>query len=224
MDNPNERQDTFATSERTKVRRAPERGRYERDFVYGILDEAFICHVGFSVDEQPFVIPTIHARSGDTLYLHGSIGSRMMKTAAAGAPLCVTVTILDGLVLARSAFHHSMNYRSAVVLGTARPVIERAEKLQASEAVTEHVWRGRWDDTRHPSDLELRKTSFLAMDLEEASAKTRTGPPKDDEEDYSLHHWAGVLPVASAVSAPEPDPVLRPEIPLPAYLKTPRRF
>lgn len=214
--------EVYEVTDKTKVRRAPERGRYEREFVHEVLDEALICHVGFAVDGQPFVIPTIHARVDEILYLHGSVGSRMMKTAASGEPLCVTVTILDGLVLARSAFHHSMNYRSAVVIGSARAITERSEKLVASEAISEHIWRGRWDDTRHPNELELRKTAFVALDLTEVSAKTRSGPPGDDEADYELSHWAGVMPVVTRTLEPEADPLLSAEIELPDYLKGPR--
>lgn len=216
--------ETYEITDRTKVKRAPDRGRYDREFVHQVLDEALICHVGFALDGQPFVIPTIHARVDETLYLHGSVGSRMMKTAASGAPICVTVTIVDGLVLARSAFHHSMNYRSALVIGTARAITDRSEKLIASEAISEHIWRGRWDDTRHPNELELRKTSFVALDLKEASAKTRSGPPGDDEADYGLSHWAGVVPVVTEMLRPEDDPLLGDGIPLPPYLEGPRPF
>lgn len=223
MVDPSESPETYDVTDRSQVRRAPERARYDRDFVHSVLDEAFICHVGFAAEGQPFVIPTIHARSGEMLYLHGSVGSRMMKHAASGAPLCVTVTILDGLVLARSAFHHSMNYRSVVILGTARAVTERSEKLVASEAITEHIWRGRWADTRHPSQLELRKTSFVAMNLEEVSAKTRTGPPKDDEADYELPFWAGTVDLETVTRPPVPDPRMDPPAELPSYLKSPRR-
>ena len=187
-----------------------------------MLDEALICHVGFTVATQPFVMPTIHARVGETLYLHGSVGSRMMKVASAGEPLCVTVTIVDALVLARSAFHHSMNYRSAVILGEARPVVERSEKLAASEAIAEHIWSGRWGDTRQPNELELRKTAFAALDLEEVSAKTRTGPPKDEPADLELEQWAGIVPVRTTTGAPQADPQLSSGIPLPEYLHTPR--
>ena len=217
-----ERGDIYEPTAQTTVRRAPDRGRYDREFVHQILDEALICHIGFAVDGQPFVIPTIHARVDETLYIHGSVGSRMMKVAASGDPLCVTVTILDGLVMARSAFHHSMNYRSAVVIGSARAVTERSEKLLASEAIAEHIWQGRWDDTRHPNELELRKTSFVALNLEEVSAKTRSGPPGDDDADYELDHWAGVIPVVSTTLTPEADPLLREGIELPNYLAGPR--
>ena len=223
MSTPHETpEDFYEVTDRTKVRRAPDRGRYDREFVHQVLDEALICHVGFAIDGQPFVMPTIHARVNETLYLHGSVGSRMMKTAAAGEPLCVTVTIVDALVMARSAFHHSMNYRSAVVIGRARAVTERPEKMVASEAIAEHVWKGRWNDTRHPNELELRKTGFVALDLREASAKTRTGPPKDEEADHELGHWAGVVPVETKTLEPEPDPALPSDIELPGYLKGPR--
>lgn len=214
--------ESYDVTGRTKVRRAPERGRYDRAFVHEVLDEALICHVGFSEGDQPFVIPTIHARIDERLYLHGSVGSRLMKVAAAGARLCVTVTIVDALVLARSAFHHSMNYRSVVILGQSRAVSDPGEVTEASEAITEHVWRGRWNDTRHPNPLELRKTAFVALDLNEVSAKTRTGPPKDDPADLERDQWAGVVPVRTVTLPPEGDPELPSDIALPSYLEGPR--
>ena len=217
-----EAEHSYEVTPRTKVRRAAERGRYDAAFVHSVLDEAFICHVGFTIDDQPYVIPTIHARDGEVLYIHGSVGSRMLKAASQGARLCVTVTLVDGLVMARSAFHHSMNYRSVVILGTATAVTDNDGKMTASKAVTEHVWPGRWEDTRWPNPLELRKTTFLRMDLSEVSAKTRTGPPKDDEEDYGLPHWAGVIPVSTSTAEPEADPDLAPGIELPGYLRSPR--
>src|SRR5204862_3189158 len=177
---------TMAMTRRVQVRRLHERGAYDRDTIDAILDEALICHVGFVVDDQPYVIPTIHARDGDTLYLHGSTASRMLRTLDAGVHVCVTVTIQDGLVLARSAFHHSMNYRSVVVLGTAVEVEDPEERLHALEVISEHVTPGRWNDVRRPSDVELRQTRILRVGLDEASAKMRTGPPKDDEDDLSL--------------------------------------
>ena len=183
-------------TDRTKVRRLPSRGAYDRETIYAILDEALICHVGFVADGQPFVIPTIHWRDGDTLYFHGSAASRMLRTLRSGVDACVTVTLLDGLVMARSAFHHSMNYRSVVVFGNAREVAEREEKLRALERLVEHIAPGRSAEVRGPSESELRQTLVLALPLYEASAKIRTGPPVDDADDYKLPVWAGVVPLA----------------------------
>jgi uncharacterized protein len=190
-------------SARTSVKRHPERGDYDRGTIDAILDEALICHVGFVVKDQPYVIPTIHARDGDTLYLHGSPASRMLRNLAQGVDLCVTVTLLDGLVLARSVYNHSMNYRSAVVLGHAREVTETEEKLHAMHQVVEHVVQGRWNDARQPSEAEVKGTTILALALEEASAKIRTGPPKDFDDDLALPVWAGVIPLRLEPSAPE---------------------
>ena len=200
-----------ASTDRSRVRRAPKRADYDRSTIDAILDDGLICHVGFVADGQPYVIPTLHARVGDTVYLHGSTASRMVRTLAAGAPACLTVTHVDGLVLARSAFHHSMNYRSAVVLGTMRLVADRAEKSRALEAFTEQLVPGRWEHVRPPSAKELKGTGVLALPLDEASAKVRTGPPVDDEEDHALPVWAGVIPLGLAPGAPEPDPRLAPE-------------
>jgi nitroimidazol reductase NimA-like FMN-containing flavoprotein (pyridoxamine 5'-phosphate oxidase superfamily) len=180
---------------RVRVRRLPERAAYDRQTIDGILDEALTCHVGFVQDGQPYVIPTIHARDGDHLYLHGSAASRMLRTLSAGVPVCVTVTIQDGLVLARSAFHHSMNYRSVVILGTAVEVGDRSEQLHAAERISEHMAPGRWAEVRRPNDRELRQTRILRVGLNEASAKMRSGGPKDDEDDLGLPIWAGVLPL-----------------------------
>jgi nitroimidazol reductase NimA-like FMN-containing flavoprotein (pyridoxamine 5'-phosphate oxidase superfamily) len=193
---------------RTEVTRHPERGVYDREAIYRILDEALICHIGFVHEGHPFVIPTIHARSGDTLYVHGSPASRMLKELGEGVDVCVTVTLLDGLVLARSVYNHSMNYRSVLVLGQARLLREPAEKLAALEAVVEHVVPGRWEDARRPTEKELAGTSVLALPLDEASAKVRTGPPSDFEADLVLPVWAGVIPVALSTGTPEgsPDP------------------
>lgn len=190
---------------RTTVKRLPKRGLYDRETLYRILDEALICHAGFVVDGLPVVIPTIHWREGDTLYLHGSQASRMLRSLRGGVEACVTVTLLDGLVLARSAFHHSMNYRSAVIFGTAREVTDREEKLRALDALVEHVLRGRSKETRPPNEKELKQTMVLAMPIEEASAKVRTGGPVDDDEDYDLPVWAGVVPVRLAFGEPVPD-------------------
>ncbi|HYA63843.1 MAG TPA: pyridoxamine 5'-phosphate oxidase family protein [Candidatus Sulfotelmatobacter sp.] len=209
----------FQPTERTQVKRLPKRGRYDSETVYQILDTGFVCHVGFSVDGQPFVIPTNYGRSGDTLYLHGSAASRMLKTLSAGVPVCVTVTHVDGLVLARSAFHHSVNYRSVVILGTARLVDDAAEKLKALRLFTEHVMKGRWDDVRQPTEQELKATTVLALPLEEVSAKVRTGGPVDDEADYALPVWAGVLPLETVAKTPEPDPLRQSDPPVPEYLR-----
>jgi nitroimidazol reductase NimA-like FMN-containing flavoprotein (pyridoxamine 5'-phosphate oxidase superfamily) len=200
-------------SRRTTVKRHPERGVYDRATVDAILDEALICHLGFVHDGHPYVIPTIHARDGDTLYLHGSPGSRMLRDLKQGIDLCVTATLLDGLVLARSVYHHSMNYRSAVVLGRAREVTDPAEKLHAMECVVEHVVPGRWDDARHPSPGELDGTTILAVALDEASAKIRSGAPTDDKRDLDLDVWAGVIPLTLQ---PHP-PIADNDLPAPAY-------
>ena len=208
----------FEPTERTQVKRLPKRGRYDAESVYQILDKGFVCHVGFAVDGQPYVIPTNYGRSGDTLYLHGSAASRMLKTLSAGVPVCVTVTHVDGLVLARSAFHHSVNYRSVVVLGTARLVEDPAEKMEALRLFTEHVMKGRWDDVRQPTEQELKATTVLALPLEEVSAKVRTGGPLDDEADYTLPVWAGVLPLEIVARSPEPDALRKNDPPLPGYL------
>lgn len=212
-----------APSRRTTVRRHPERGVYGRAEIDAILDEALFCHVGFVAEGRPFVIPTIHARAGDLLYLHGSPASRMLRTLAGGIDVCVTVTILDGLVLARSVYNHSMNYRSVVVLGNAQPVEDRDEKLAALEAIVEHVAAGRSQDARPPSDKELAGTHVLALTLDEASAKVRTGPPKDFDDDLSLPIWAGVVPLELAAGAPESAPGLPDGLAVPAYAREYRR-
>jgi hypothetical protein len=207
--------DRIDPTPRTTLRRLPARGRFDRAAVNAILDEALVCHVGFAVEGQPFVMPTTYARVGDRLLIHGSAASRMLRTLSGGVPVCVTVTLLDGLVLARSAFHHSMNYRSVVVLGTAREVTGEAEKRAALDAIVEHVLRGRSVQTRPATTRELKATSVLSLPIEEASAKVRTGPPVDDEEDYGLPWWAGVLPLAIVPAAPVPDPRLGAGIALP---------
>ncbi|HYH84535.1 MAG TPA: pyridoxamine 5'-phosphate oxidase family protein [Pyrinomonadaceae bacterium] len=209
----------FPKTERTKLKRLPKRGAFDRQTVYGILDEGFVCHVGFVADGHPVVIPTAYGRAGDVVYIHGSRASRMLRAAGAGAEVCVTVTLIDGLVLARSAFHHSMNYRSVVIFGTARAVESDEEKTEALRAFTEHVMRGRWDDVRWPSARELSQTTVLALALEEASAKVRTGPPIDDEEDYEMKVWAGVVPLETVVGEAVPDPRLPAETPLPEYVE-----
>jgi nitroimidazol reductase NimA-like FMN-containing flavoprotein (pyridoxamine 5'-phosphate oxidase superfamily) len=207
-----------APSPSTTVRRHPERGVYDRSAIDAILDEALTCHVGFVADGRPFVIPAIHARAGDVLYLHGSPASRMLRTLGEGIDVCVTVTILDGLVLARSVYNHSMNYRSVVVLGNARDVDERREKLAALEAIVEHVAPGRSADARGPSDKELAGTSVLAVGLDEASAKVRTGPPKDFDDDLGLPIWAGVVPLELVAGEPEAAEDLPAGVVLPDYV------
>jgi uncharacterized protein len=198
----------FEPTARTRIKRLPQRGSYERETVYKILDEGLVCHVGFVVEGSPVVIPTGYGRAGDALYLHGSAASRMLRTLAGGIPVCVTVTLLDGIVLARSAFHHSMNYRSVVVFGTASVIEDEAEKIEALRAITEHIVPGRWAEVRLPDDAELRKTLVLRLPLDEASAKVRTGPPIDDEPDYALPVWAGELPLRLTACEPVADPRL----------------
>ena len=207
----------YTPTERTQVKRLPNRGAYDSETVFKILDEAFLCHVGFAVNGQPFVIPTGYARVREMLYIHGSAASRMLRTLSEGVQVCVTVTLVDGLVLARSAFHHSMNYRSVVILGRGTLVDGREEKLAALEALTEHIVRGRWKDVRQPTEAEVKATTVLALPLVEVSAKIRTGPPKDDEEDYSLPIWAGVVPLQLVPGAPIADPCLEQKIAPPAY-------
>ena len=202
---------------RTTLKRLPQRGAFDRASINQILDEGFICHVGFAVDGQLFVIPTGYARAGDRLFIHGSQASRMLRTLGQGIEVCLTVTLIDGLVLARSAFHHSMNYRSVVVFGRAVLVDEREEKLTALRALSDHMIPGRWDDVREPSERELQLTTVLSLPLDEASAKVRTGPPLDDEEDYELPVWAGVIPLRMVANAPHPDPRLPVEIDPPPY-------
>ena len=199
---------------RTRVRRHPERARYDRETLLSILDEGLVCHLGFVDEEVPYVIPTMYARSGDTLYVHGAPASRMLRRAREGADVCLTVTLLDGLVLARSVFGHSMNYRSAIVLGRAVEVNDPAEKMLASQALVEHVCRGRWADARHPSDKELAATVIVKLDLTEASAKVRSGGPSDQEEDRSLPVWAGQIPLRTRASTPVSESE---EVPPPAY-------
>jgi uncharacterized protein len=209
----------FAPTDRTQVKRLPKRGQYDREVVYKILDTAFVCHVGFNVEGQPYVIPTNYGRAGDTLYLHGSAASRMLRTLSEGVPVCVTVTHVDGLVLARSAFHHSVNYRSVVILGTAKLVSDPAEKNEALRIFTEHVMKDRWDDVRQPTEQELKATTVLSLQLEEVSAKIRTGGPIDDPEDYALPVWAGVLPLETVAKPPIPDAQRKNDPPVPDYLK-----
>jgi nitroimidazol reductase NimA-like FMN-containing flavoprotein (pyridoxamine 5'-phosphate oxidase superfamily) len=207
----------FPQTERTTLKRLPKRGVYDRQLVYGILDEGFICHVGFAVEGQPFVIPTGYARLDERLFIHGSQVSRMLRTLSSGIDVCVAVTLVDGLVLARSAFHHSINYRSVVMFGRATIVDDREAKLAALFAFSEQVIPGRWNDVREPNEQELRATTVLALPLLEVSAKVRTGPPIDDDEDYALDIWAGVLPLKIAAGAPIGDPRLPETIAPPSY-------
>jgi nitroimidazol reductase NimA-like FMN-containing flavoprotein (pyridoxamine 5'-phosphate oxidase superfamily) len=202
---------------RTRIVREPDRGVYDRDTINLILDEAFLCHVGFVVDGQPFVIPTSYGRDRDTLYIHGSAASRMLRNLNQGIPVCVTVTLLDGLVLARSVFNHSMNYRSVVILGTATLVDNPEEKLRALQVLTEHIIPQRWDDSRQPNEKELKATSVLRIPIDEFSAKVRIGPPIDDEPDYSFPTWAGVIPLDTQVGSPIRDERCQQE--LPEYLR-----
>ncbi len=204
---------------RTKLQRLPKRGSYERELIYQILDEGFICHAGFVVEGQPYVIPTGYGRVSDTLYLHGSAASRMLRHLSQGIDICVTVTLTDGLVLARSAFHHSMNYRSVVILGKATVVEDEREKLSALEALTEHIVPHRWAEVRAPNERELKATLVLALPLIEVSAKVRTGPPIDDEEDYQLPVWAGEIPLRLVASAPVNDPRLNAGIESPVHAR-----
>jgi uncharacterized protein len=196
---------TYIPTQRTKVRRLSKRAVYDKAQVHAILDEGFLCHVGFVQDGQPFVIPTLYARSGETLYMHGSGASRMLKTLAQGVDVCVTVTLVDAYVLARSAFHHSMNYRSVTALGRARLVADETEKLAALRVITDHIVPQRWDEVRGPNELEMKQTIVLALALEEVSAKVRVGPPADDDEDYALPVWAGVVPVRTQLGEPTGD-------------------
>jgi len=210
--------ESFAPTERTALKRLPQRGSYDREVVYRILDEGFVCHVGFAVDGQPFVIPTAYGRVDDKLYIHGSAASRTLRATGGGIPVCVTVTLVDGLVLARSAFHHSLNYRSVVILGAATMVAAAEEKMTALRAFMEHVVPGRWDDVREPNEQELKGTCVLALPLVEVSAKVRTGPPKDDEEDMTIPVWAGELPLRFTAGSPVDDPQLPAGIIPPEYI------
>ncbi len=211
--------ETHVPTARTRVVREAHRGVYERPAAYEILDEGFICHVGFVLEGQPYVIPTGYGRSGDNLYIHGSAASRMLRNLNKGVPVCVTVTLLDGLVLARSIFNHSMNYRSVVVLGTAVAVFDAKEKLEALELLSEHILPGRWAESRQPNEKELKQTLVLRLPIEEFSAKVRQGPPIDDEEDYAFPTWAGLIPLEMTAGAPINDPRLDPNTTVPAYAR-----
>lgn len=206
------------TTARSQVRRLPDRGSHELAAIHAILDAEFLAHVGFNVNGQPFVIPTLYGRQDETLYLHGSAASRMLRELEKGVPACVTVTLVDGLVLARSAFNHSMNYRSVVAFGTARKINEPERKTDALRVISENVIAGRWNDVRGPSEKELKATTVLEFAIEEASAKIRTGPPIDDDEDYALPMWAGVLPLQVEPKQPLADPRLAESIETPGYV------
>jgi uncharacterized protein len=209
---------TIAATERTRVKRLPKRASYDRDAIHSILDTALVCHVGFAIDGQPYVIPTLHVRIDDRLYIHGSAASRMLGTAADGTPIAVTVTHIDGLVLARSAFHHSVNYRSVVILGNATLVTDPAEKLAVMKGLIDHVAPGRWDHIRHPNEKELAATSVLSIPIVEASAKLRSGDPLDDDADYAMPVWAGQIPFTMNTSKPVADARLDASTPVPAHV------
>jgi len=207
-------------TERTRVRRFPKRGAYDRETIDEILDAALVGHLAFAAaDGQPYAIPTLQARVGDEVWVHGSSASRTLRTVGEGIPACLTVTLVDGLVLARAIFNHSVNYRSVVVLGTARPVTDQERKRAALEAFAERIAPGRWADARPPTDQELKATSIMALSLDEASAKVRTGPPADEDDDLPLDVWAGVIPFETVRGDPVPDPKLRAGIEVPAYLR-----
>jgi nitroimidazol reductase NimA-like FMN-containing flavoprotein (pyridoxamine 5'-phosphate oxidase superfamily) len=214
-------QNVIGPSDRSKVRRIPQRGVYDREVIDRILDEAVVCQVGIVENGQPVIIPMAYARVGDSIYLHGSKASRLLRTLASGAPVCISATLVDGLVLARSAFHHSMNYRSVVVFGSGRAVEDPDEKTQAFQALLDRMVPGRWQQIRGPNEQELRQTLVVAISMEEVSGKIRTGPPKDDEEDLDFPVWAGVLPLRLEASAPIPDPHLKNGFPAPAYRRRP---
>jgi nitroimidazol reductase NimA-like FMN-containing flavoprotein (pyridoxamine 5'-phosphate oxidase superfamily) len=206
-------------TQRTEVHRLPARGVYDRETIHAILDEGMICHIGFVFEGSPFVIPTGYGRAGEQLLIHGSSASRMLRALSAGAAACITVTLIDGLVLARSAFHHSMNYRSVVVLAKGVPIGEHEAKMEALRVVTEHLAPGRWDGVRRPTPQEMKATSVISFPIAEASAKVRVGPPKDDAEDYALPIWAGVLPMSLTTAAPIADDKNLPGVDLPDYLR-----
>ncbi len=206
-------QKSYERSPLNTVKRLPKRGHYDQDTIFGILDQQFICHIAWEDQGQPYMIPTAYGRQGDTLYIHGSSKSRMISSLADGRPLCLVVTLIDSLVLARSVFHHSMNYRSAVIYGNGREV-ERDEKMEALRLITEQILPGRWDEVRLPNDIEMKATSVLAISIDTASAKIRTGPPIDDDEDYDLPIWAGLLPIHTTYDEPVTDPGMKSDLPV----------
>ena len=203
----------YDPTKRTKVRRLAKRAVYDKVQVHGILDEGKLCHVGFNVEGQPYVIPTLYCRLGGQIYIHGSGASRMLRTLEHGVDVCVTITLVDAYVLARSAFHHSMNYRSVVILGRARLVSDPVELMRALKAITDHIVPQRWDEVRAPNELEMKQTLVLTLPLTEVSAKVRSGPPVDDDEDYALPVWAGLVPVRTEVGEPVSDGRLAPGTP-----------
>jgi len=215
--------DSFLPTDRTQILREPQRAVYDRAAIYEILDEGFVCHVGFTTGGQTYVIPTMYARVGDFLYFHGSAASRMLRNLSDGIAVCITVTLADGLVLARSIFNHSMNYRSVVALGTASLVDDSTEKLSALHSFTEKILPGRWNDARQPNEKELRATSILKLRLIEISAKVRSGPAEDEPEDYELPVWAGIVPLRLVADAPIRDERANASLPVPAYLTRFRR-
>jgi hypothetical protein len=215
--------DFLAPTERTQIVREPQRAVYDRAAIYAILDEGFVCHVGFTLDSQTYVIPTMFARVGDFLYFHGSAASRMLRNLSNGIPVCIAVTLADGLVLARSVFNHSMNYRSVVALGNATLIDDPAEKLKALRAFTEKILPGRWNDARQPNEKELKATNILKLPLTEISAKVRVGPVEDDAEDYALSVWAGIVPFRLVADAPVRDERCDPSLPAPSYATNFRR-
>jgi uncharacterized protein len=218
--------EAYTPTPRTQVKRRSPRGVYDKAQIHSILDQGFVCHLGFVLDGQPYVIPTAYARSGEVIYIHGSPASRIMRVAGQQLDICLTVTLVDGFVLARAVFHHSMNYRSVVVLGKASFVEDPAEKLEALRCFTEHLAPGRWQEARQPNESELKATSVLSLPLEEVSAKIRTGPPIDDEEDFAVPAWAGVVPVRTELGEPIPDQRLLPGVTAPdvAQLSVRRRY
>jgi nitroimidazol reductase NimA-like FMN-containing flavoprotein (pyridoxamine 5'-phosphate oxidase superfamily) len=211
--------DTFPKTARNKVKRLPERGHYDAATIYPIVDAALICHVGFALEGQPYIIPTLHARQGDTILLHGAKGSRLLRHIQAGGQVCITITLVDGIVLARSVFHHSINYRSAVLFGKGAVIVDEQAKFQALEAFTERLIPGRWHDARPPNALELKQTTIVAVSIESASAKLRTGPPGDEADDLDLPVWAGILPLRQIAGAPLADSQLKPGVELPDYIR-----
>lgn len=210
---------SFSVTNKTEITRLPKRGAYDKETVYSILDDALVCTVAYNMEGQPFQIPTGFCRVDNTVYVHGSVGSFYMRQIAEGIPVCISTTLIDGLVLARSAFHHSVNYRSVVFFGKGRKVTDETEKYRSLEVFTNKMCPGRWNDVRHPDEGEWKATMVVAVEIEEASAKVRTGPPKDDEPDYALNVWAGVQPMKLVRSKPEADPLLKPGVELPAYLR-----
>jgi len=216
-------QDSLAPTERTSIVREPQRAVYDRVEIYKILDEGFVCHVGFAADSQTYVIPTMFARIGDAIYFHGSAASRMLRNLSAGLSVCITVTLADGLVLARSVFNHSMNYRSVVALGTAQLVDAPAEILEAVRASTEKILPGRWNDARQPNEKELKATTVLKLPLTEVSAKVRIGPVEDDADDYALPVWAGIVPLRLVADTPIRDDRCDASLPVPGYATNFRR-